>query len=279
MCKAFGLFTLVGALTLSLSAYADAGKVTFLEGKAFHQAQGGEKVALAMDAAVQEHDKIITGDKARLELTLADGSVLRFGPSSEAELTTETFSDQGRQSSTKLMLGNIWAKVKTSLGGDDKFEVKTDRAVAGVRGTTFRVDAHKDNSAVVKVFAGAVAVAGVHIPITEHTSPMIAKASPADTTPTEPSAGSAPSASAKPDDNKAAPTNKAKKHVLVQGPQQVTQQQWEKIVGAQMKVVVAADGSLGEPEKFAEADECADAWTRWNRERDGDPCPSKHIAK
>jgi peptide/nickel transport system substrate-binding protein len=46
-----------------------------------------------------------------------------------------------------------------SLKKEGRFEVATDNAVAGVRGTTFRVDAHADRSVLVRVYAGAVAVA------------------------------------------------------------------------------------------------------------------------
>ena len=40
------------------------------------------------------------------------------------------------------MVGGIWAKVKKAIAGTDStFEVSAARAVAGVRGTIFRVDA------------------------------------------------------------------------------------------------------------------------------------------
>ena len=45
-------------------------------------------------------------------------------------------------------------------GGEARFEVKTENAVAGVRGTTFRVDAASDKLVVVRVYSGTVAVAG-----------------------------------------------------------------------------------------------------------------------
>ena len=44
--------------------------------------------------------------------------------------------------SLKLLVGGVWAKVKKAIAGSDStFEVSAARAVAGVRGTIFRVDA------------------------------------------------------------------------------------------------------------------------------------------
>ena len=44
--------------------------------------------------------------------------------------------------SLTLVVGSVWAKVKKVLAGSDAtFEVSAARAVAGVRGTIFRVDA------------------------------------------------------------------------------------------------------------------------------------------
>lgn len=235
----------LAGLLAPCAALAEAGTVTFVDGEAFRVVGGkGDKVPLEQDQKVDEHDILITGEKSHLELTLADESLIRLGPVSTAELTTAEFKDQGRKVSAKVTVGHAWAKVSTALGGDSKFEVTTERAVAGVRGTTFRVDAKADKSVVVQVFAGAVAVAGNSLPTLEHAAH----------TPPGP-AGTKP------------------KHVQAGGPKQVTAEAWEKLVGAQMQVKVASDGSVTAPEKFALADECRDPWVAWNKQRDGEPCP------
>lgn len=94
---------------------------------------------------VHEGDPICTGQKVKtgphdvVELTFQDGSVVHLGPSSEA-----TIEDTEFVPSTKIDLkgeiGHIWAKVSTALGGDDRFEVTTERAVAGVRGSEATYD-------------------------------------------------------------------------------------------------------------------------------------------
>jgi hypothetical protein len=57
----------------------------------------------------------------------------------------------------------------------------------------------------------------------------------------------------------------------VPGPQEVTREQWEKLVGAQMQVRVAADGTPGEPEPFSRDAEQDDPFARWIEQREAAP--------
>jgi hypothetical protein len=54
----------------------------------------------------------------------------------------------------------------------------------------------------------------------------------------------------------------------VAGPGEISREQWEKIVGRQMQIVIAADGTPGEPEQFAADADKDDAWAKWNQARD-----------
>src|SRR5205814_4703397 len=106
-------------------------------------------------------DIITTSDDTRLELKFSDNSVLRMGPKAKMQLTEAHFGGgpAKRKMTAKLFFGNLWAKVTSVIQGEQKFQVETENAVAGVRGTTFRVDAHTDKSVLVRVYAGTVAVA------------------------------------------------------------------------------------------------------------------------
>jgi hypothetical protein len=215
-------------------AAAAPGQVTFLVGEATRSAQGKTE-KLANHAQVFENDVIETHGRTRLEIRLPDKSVIRVGPESKVVLASAVFGKtvEDRKVSAKLLVGNVWAKVAHAVGGDAKFEVQTDNAVAGVRGTTFRVDANKDRSCVVKVYGGTVAVAAGPVPRPEH---------------------------------KGGAGGKKERHPIA-GPQQVTREQWEKKVTAMMQIRVAADGTPGDPEQFA-LSEGEDEWEAWNRERD-----------
>jgi hypothetical protein len=94
-------------------------------------------------AQVPEAATVITHKDALASLRLASGSLLRLGP--ETELTLSRL-DHGtpaarRQEGFKVKVGRIWAGVLRLLGGESRFEVATDNAVAGVRGTAFFVSA------------------------------------------------------------------------------------------------------------------------------------------
>ena len=235
---------LVAALLAGAAVHAagpaPAGTITFLSGEAV-RSQGKTREVLKLGGSFFQGDVIETASRSRVELTLTDASVLRLGPLSRVELDAAAFgaTADDRKVSAKLRVGNVWASVTKALGGESRFEVKTENAVAGVRGTTFRVDASKDKSVVVKVYSGTVAVAAGPVPRPAH--------------------GGAEGTEEGKKEGK-------KERRQVAGPQEVTREQWEKIVTAMMEIRVAADGTPAEPERFALAQ--ADEWETWNRERD-----------
>jgi hypothetical protein len=220
------------AAAVHAAAPAPAGTVTFLAGEATRTA-GGRTEKLAVGSPVYQGDAVETARRTRVELKLADSSVLRLAPLSRVELDAAAFGKgpDDRAVSARLRVGNVWAHVTKAIGGEARFEVKTENAVAGVRGTTFRVDASKDKSVVVRVYSGTVAVAAGRIPRPEHAGP-----------------------DARPERRQVA------------GPQEVTREQWERLVTAMMQVKVAADGTPAEPASFQLA--AADEWETWNRARD-----------
>jgi len=129
-----------------------------------------------------------------------------------------------------VMDAGLHARLFTrAFGPEDTFEVETENAVAGVRGTAFRVNRGTDRATVVKVYAGAVAVANPNVPQAQH---------------------------------------KPGERVRVDGPKAVTQKQWEQVVLQQMQAVrVSATGEM-EQYAFTAQEEAADAWVLWNQERD-----------
>ncbi len=208
---------------------APAALVTYISGQAA-RVRDGQSEALHTHSELQEGDKITTAKGGRLELTLADKSVLRMDGGSELTLKAASFEGDDKKLTAKLGLGKLWAKVNSVLGGQSHFDVETQNAVAGVRGTTFRVDAKHDDSALVRVYAGAVAVVGTRTPRPAHE------------------------------------TGAARKEVP--GPSEVSKHEYEKLLGAMMQVKIAANGELGEPAAFTEKEEAKDSWVAFNQQRD-----------
>ena len=210
----------------------NSAEVSFLQGTASSLPGGnGAPAALAVKSQVFENDAVTTGPNTKLELKLKDGSVIRLGAASKLVIKSAYFGKSGEKNfSAKLMFGQVWSKVSGLLGGDSKFEVETDNAVAGVRGTTFRVDAKADKSVLVRVYAGTVAMAS----------------------------GTAPTAG----------EHKPSKRRQVAGPKAISRDQWEKIVGRMMQLAVNADGTAGDPVAFTEADDKGDEWAAWNNSMD-----------
>jgi hypothetical protein len=192
----------IAALTGSGNRYPDADAL---------DPQKLEKgVALAEGTEVLLHD-VIKLDQGAAKILLTDQSVVMVGSDSEKDhtagaylaITEGEFKDQVRSSfSAKLLWGKVWSHVTKALSGSDaKFEVTTPRAVAGVRGTIFRVDAvqfvtatKKKDTTRVRVAEGKVAVqAQVKLAMAGGTK--------------KPPPG---------------------KHVEVPGPQEISKEEWEK---------------------------------------------------
>lgn len=137
-----GRMGVVCALLVPALALASIGKVALLEGKATRRDASGQEHVLAVGSELELRDTLSVGEGSNVKLVLTDESVMMLGARSQLFFDEATFEGQVRKGfSAKLLFGRVWAKVKQMAAGSDaKFEVTTERAVAGVRGTIFRVD-------------------------------------------------------------------------------------------------------------------------------------------
>jgi len=223
-----------------------AGKVTFLKGVAQRGPEDkGPFKPLKRNEDVREGEFLKTAADSRLEIKLADGSLVRLAPNSTFRLGTAKAADgkaDPEKGQSKLTAGKMWASVTKAVGGESKFSVRTENAVAGVRGTTFRVNAEEDGATVVKVYEGAVAVSN---------GPLVEKQ--------------------KAGGGKGPIDFQGRKEVAAPF-KETTLQEWEKIVGKMMSIKVAANGDQAEPEQFTAQNDAKDAgdqeWVAWNNEMD-----------
>lgn len=145
---------------LALPAFAEVGKVAQLEGEATRTPAGGKAEALQTGSAIEVGDEVEVKAGGNLALLLTDESTLVLAEGSKLRVDEATFSGLDRKAfSARLLLGTVWAKVKKAVAGSpSKFDITTDRAVAGVRGTTFQVEVEGEETRV-DVEEGLVEVA------------------------------------------------------------------------------------------------------------------------
>lgn len=159
----------LGVWLFAAQSGASVGQVTALEGTAVRVPKGGAEQPLATGTSLELEDTVRTASAGSVKLVLTDGTALALGPDSELVLDVAEFAGQERGAfSARLVLGKFWAKVKKAAAGSPAhFEVKAGRAVAGVRGTIFRLDATpvvagsrppKIRETLVRVLEGKVAV-------------------------------------------------------------------------------------------------------------------------
>lgn len=130
-------------LAVPVVALADVGKVSEV-GSASRTGKDGKSEELKVGAAVQLEDSL-KATKGILKFALNDGSVIALNEGSELKINKAEFEGQERKGDGFLGFlksGSLWTNVKKAVGGAP-FQVETERAVAGVRGTIFRIDAQE----------------------------------------------------------------------------------------------------------------------------------------
>jgi hypothetical protein len=190
------------------------------------------------DTLKREHE-VRVAEKSRIEIRFADGTVMRLSERSHLKMNELSFNKQttGKTVKVELGVGKLWAKVKKLTTTDSSVEVKTSNAVAGVRGTVYRVNVNDDRSALVKVYDGEVYVANP------------------------------PRDAGKASGTLMAPHEVAGPHAVPPPYHEVSMEEWTTIVKAMQQISISPQGVPSKPQDFdSKAD--ADDWVKWNQERD-----------
>ncbi|NQT69610.1 MAG: FecR domain-containing protein [Desulfobacteraceae bacterium] len=240
------LFLLLGSYPLPARSKAvkikiGAGKavVTLLEGDALLFKKGVAKPkTLSKQSLLAQGDRVTTGTKSRVEIKLPDKSFIRFDEKTTFVLESVAYDqkNQNKDVNINIILGKTWAKVPKFSGSKGRFAITTKTSVAGVRGTDFRMNVNKDNSAVLKVYDGEVVVSKRKDTIVEKTKATLEKPAPV--------AGPQP----------------------VAGPHPVSMEEWTYIVKSLQQINIRPDGTAAKPFRFDIARDLND-WVRWNRMR------------
>lgn len=248
--KRVGYLLIIFMLTLMDISYAIAsGKrstgsdatVTFVDGhvRVFTQHKRSGKILKKGDKLGKKHE-VRVGEKSRIEIRFPDGTLMRLSEKSRLAMSEVQYDRKTESKNIKVNLGigKLWAKVKKLITPDSSVEVKTGNAVAGVRGTVYRVNVEEDKSAMVRVYDGSVYVAG---PPKNEAGKSMPQFSP-------PAAVPGP-------------------HEVPPPMHEVTMEEWHMIVKAMQQITISSEGVAAQPQDFdAQAD--ADDWVKWNQEMD-----------
>jgi ferric-dicitrate binding protein FerR (iron transport regulator) len=216
-------------------------RVTFIDGSAEIMIAGTTIWdALKIGNHLADGDHIRTGPASRMEIVLPDDSILRFADNTRFRIKKLDVCSEEQKRDVKIdvVLGKTWANVSKSLGITSNFELSSDNAVAGVRGTIYRMNVYDDKSALVRVYDGKVAVSGGGTSKAEKGQQQIY---------TKP--------------------HKVEGPKPIPGPVKVTMQEWVYIIKSMQQIRIRADGVAEKPSDFTEKEDRND-WVDWNKERD-----------
>ncbi len=219
----------------------DAAVVTRIDGQAQVIAKGKKSgTPLHKNDQIRKGQEVRVGERSRIELRFPDGTVMRFAERSTVRMDDVLYNAKTQDKKVRVDMegGKLWANVKKLVTSDSKVEVKTVNAVAGVRGTTYRVNVDEDKSAMVKVYDGSVFVDGKQ--------PGAAAQAPAPTGP---------------------PVEVPGPHAVPPPYHEVTMEEWHVIVKSFQQVTISPKGVPSEPKDFNPQQDMDD-WVKWNQERD-----------
>jgi len=111
--------------------------------------------------ALDQGDRVRTGEKAWCELLLRDGSYIKLDAGSETAADELKTAAGERAFSFSFLKGKaLWMAARLKAKTLSKFSVRTPSAVCAVRGTDFSIAVSTAGETTVGLFEGAVAVTG-----------------------------------------------------------------------------------------------------------------------
>ena len=144
------------------------GSVSVLEGRASVIRAGTSRTeALQVGSSLYQNDTIKTEAGGKLRVLFMDQSVISVASNTSLTITEYVFNpqEQVRSGGVKLLWGKVKCFVNDFLGyKSKKFNVQTDTAVIGVRGTVFLVWKVNDEITRAAAFQNEVTVANVARP-------------------------------------------------------------------------------------------------------------------
>ncbi len=135
--RSFLAFLLALQLILPNTIFAAAvGEFTSVIG-GVTQTRAKEVILPVVKSPVEMKDLIVTARSASATMVFSDGSRIMLSENTKLEIKEFLFKDKSRTAFFSLASGKLAADVKKYIGGDNVFEVRSQTAIASVRGTGF----------------------------------------------------------------------------------------------------------------------------------------------
>jgi hypothetical protein len=123
-------------------AETEVGKVTHLSGPLFAKKADGTTRVLSVNSAVEQGDTLVTEKKTYARIKFTDNSEINMRPGTQLRVSQYSF-DQAKPKEDKVVINLIKGGMRAVTGmigkrGDqDSYQMVTDTAVTGIRGTTY----------------------------------------------------------------------------------------------------------------------------------------------
>jgi ferric-dicitrate binding protein FerR (iron transport regulator) len=223
--------------TMTVKIAKGEARVSYLDGSAQVLPKGGRDWRpLKVDDVLHGSDEVAVGKKSRLEIILPDKSSLRFAEVTRFKIM-QVSEAEANDVKVYVSLGRTWANVSKALGIKRKFEISCENAVAGVRGTVYRMNVEEDKAALIRVYDGEVAVSGASRPL--DTGEQVFGKKPTKISGPKP----------------------------IAGPQKITMDEWTVLLRSMQQISIRSDGTADKPREFTELED-RDEWVDWNKTRD-----------
>lgn len=191
-----------------------------------------------VNSSILSGDKIRTYKRSRAELELLELDVIRMAPETIIDIVKLYDETKTQQIETKIKIeqGDIWAKVNKK-DKDTKFDISAPVAVAAITGTVLRMNVGADSSTELKVYNGEVQI--TNAPEKTNLIPKIIT------------------------------VHEVPGPYEVQGPREVSIEEWVYIVKNMQKILLDKNGNVQKVGEFnmTDKDEQSD-WVKWNLMRD-----------
>ena len=251
MKKIYKICLIFCLIVIPSSSFADAdryiaGTVNFMIGDVFVSSDVKDWNDADFDMKIYAGDQIKTGIESRCEITLPDGSIVRMEEKSLQQFKGVEPQKRAKSSSIFLSAGKIWLNARKIVSKDESFQVRTDKAVCAIRGTTFQVDASEESTQII-VFKGEIATWSTLFDKVEGKTKE--------------------SASHRSRSGEAVMEVPLSKPSTLTGPRPVTMEKWVEIVKAFQQITVDAQGRYEKQDLDIE-NISKDSWVVWNMTRD-----------